>query len=279
MKQKFGLTLGGGGARGAAHVGVLMELERVGLKPDLVTGTSIGGLVGALIAAGISSKELTKLFERMSLTQIYALPGSTGAVIGNSKIENLLEEMIGRITFAQLKVPLAVVATDLVTRQEVILDEGDVIEAILATIALPLVFPTVERNGRTLVDGGLLNNVPFDVAQAQGAEYVLAVDLTKTAPFGTEARPSKPTTGVLERFLTLTQKNRNWQIISTVTDIVTAQSLTARLAHTQPDLLLQPDLNTIGLFDFHRWQEAVEVGRTAVLPHIDTIVKAVKPKP
>ncbi|MCP5094114.1 MAG: patatin-like phospholipase family protein [Chloroflexi bacterium] len=278
MRQKFGLTLGGGGARGAAHIGVLTELERVGLQPDLITGTSMGGLVAALVAAGLSSKDLLHLFEKMNLSQIYALPGSKKALSSNKKVEKLLEEMIGRITFADLKIPLAVVTTDLVSRREVILDEGDVITAVLATIALPVILPAVELNGRTLVDGGLLNNVPFDVARARGATYVLAVDLTNTAPFGTHVDKPKPSTGVLERVLTMTQNNPTWQIISTITDIVTAQSLNTRLALSQPDLLLRPDMSTISLFDFHRWQEAVEAGRTAVLPHLDEIVESVGSK-
>lgn len=276
MSKSFGLTLGGGGARGAAHIGVIEELERVGLYPDLVTGTSIGGLVAALLAAGCSAAQLTAFFEKLSIAQMYSLPGTLPAFSNNNKVEKLLEETIGRITFADLQIPLAMVSTDVVHRKPVILDEGDVISAVLATIALPLVLPPVARDGHTLVDGGIMNNVPFDVAHARGATFVLAVDLTNTAPYGT-VNQTTPTTGnVIERVLNITQRNRTWQMMSTVVDIITAQSLNTRLAVSRPELLLQPDLGTIGILDFHRWQEGVEAGRTAVLPHLDTILKAVR---
>ncbi|KAA3664748.1 MAG: hypothetical protein DWQ04_04155 [Chloroflexi bacterium] len=273
MSDKFGLTLGGGGARGAAHIGVIAELEQVGVYPDLITGTSIGGMIGALLAAGFNAEQLAEFFEKLSIAGMYSLPGTLPAFSNNNKIEKLLQEMIGGITFADLNIPLAIVATDVVQRKPVILDEGDLITAVLATIALPLVLPPVERDGHTLVDGGIMNNVPFDVARARGANFVLAIDLTNTAPYGTTTQ-NVPTTGnVLERVLNITQRNRTWQMLSTVVDIVTAQSLNTRMAISQPEILLQPDLGTIGILDFHRWEEGVEVGKTAVLPHLDEIIK------
>lgn len=275
MSEKFGLVLGGGGARGAAHIGVFAELERVGVEPDLITGTSIGGLIGALVAAGFAADDLTALFEKLSITQLFGLPGSLPAFSHNNKIEKLLEETLGRITFADLAIPLAVVTTNVVTRKPLIIDDGDLISAILATIAIPMVLPPVSRGGHTLVDGGLLNNVPFDVAYARGATYVLAVDLTNTAPYGTPNDDAPPATGVIERVLNVSQRNRSLQMLSTLIDLVTEQSLNTRLAISQPEILLRPYLGTIGILDFHRWQEGVEAGKTAVSPHLDAIVKAV----
>ncbi|RMG96261.1 MAG: hypothetical protein D6706_10585 [Chloroflexi bacterium] len=262
--MKIGLALGGGGARGAAHIGVLRELERLGVRPSLITGTSIGGLIGALVAAGLGIDEVTAVFQKLNIAQMYALPGSAPALSGNTKVEKLLEETLGRITFADLKIPLAVVTTDLVSRKEVILDEGDVITAVLATIAIPLLLPPVEHNGMVLVDGGVLNNTPFDIARARGATFVIAVDLTNTAPYGTQDDNTPPPTGVVGRALAMTQRRPTWQILSTVTDIITAKSLNARLAISQPEILLRPQMGTIGLFDFHRWEEGIAAGETAV---------------
>jgi NTE family protein len=262
--MKIGLALGGGGARGAAHIGILMELERLGVQPDLITGTSIGGLVGALVAAGLQTDDLVTLFQKVGLSQMYGLPGSTAGLSSTAKIERLLVDTIGRITFADLEIPLAVVATDLVGRKIVILDEGDVVTAVLATIALPIIFPPIERDGMVLVDGGLLNNLPFDIARARGATFVIAVDLSNSAPYGTPAESAQPPSGIIERALALTQRQRTWQVLSTITDIITTQSFSARMAIAPPDILLRPDMSTIGLFDFHRLEEGIAVGKTAV---------------
>ena len=262
--MKIGLALGGGGARGAAHIGVLTELERLGVQPNLITGTSIGGLVGALVAAGLQPKDVTAFFQKISLSQMYGLPGSAPGFSSTSKIEKLLVDTIGRITFADLQIPLAVVTTDLVSRKAVILDEGDVVTAVLSTIAIPIIFPPVERDGMVLVDGGLLNNLPFDIARARGATFVIAVDLSNTAPYGTPSEPGPPASGIIERALALTQRQHTWQVLSTVTDIITMQSFNSRMAVSQPDILLRPDMSTIGIFDFHRLDEGIKVGQTAV---------------
>ena len=262
--MKIGLALGGGGARGAAHIGVLMELERLGIRPSLITGTSIGGLVGALYAAGLTLEELTNFSRQINISKMYGFPGSAPALTGTSKIQQLLEDTIGRLTFADLHIPLAVVTTDLVSRKEVILDEGDVVTAVLATIAIPILFPPVEMNNLRLVDGGILNNTPFDVARARGATYVIAVDLSNTAPFGTPSEPAPPPTGVIARALALTQRRKTWQIMSVVADIITAQTLQKHLAVSRPEVLLQPNMGSIGLFDFHQVDDGIEAGRTAV---------------
>lgn len=262
--MKIGLALGGGGARGAAHIGALMALERLGIRPNLITGTSIGGLIGALVAAGRRPDDVVDFFQKISLGQLYSLPGNMPGLSSTAKIEKLLVETIGCITFADLEIPLALVATDLVNRKVVILDEGDVITAVLATIALPIIFPPIEREGMILVDGGLLNNLPFDIARARGAAFVIAIDLSNSAPYGTPAEPATPASNIIERALAYTQRQRTWQVLSTVTDIITTQSFNARMAIAPPDILLRPDISTIGLFDFHRLEEGIAVGETAV---------------
>jgi NTE family protein len=262
--MKIGLALGGGGARGAAHLGVLQELERLGIRPDLITGTSIGGLIGALVAAGLQPDDLIAFFHKVGLSQMYSLPGNAAGLSSTAKIEKLLVETIGHITFADLQIPLAVVATNLVNRKIVILDEGEVVTAVLASISIPIIFPPVEREGMALVDGGLLNNLPFDIARARGATFVIAVDLSNSAPYGTPAEPAPPASSIIERALALTQRQRTWQVLSAVTDIITTQSFNARMAVAPPDILLRPNMSTIGLFDFHRLEEGIAVGKTAV---------------
>lgn len=262
--MKLGLTLGGGGARGAAHIGVLMELERLGVRPQLITGSSIGGLVGALVAAELRTAEQITFFEGILRQGIYSRPSRRLSLLSNKKLERLLEKTIGRPTFADLQIPLAVSTVDLVRRREVVLDEGDLVSALLATAAFPVLLPPVEREGLTLIDGGIINNLPFDVARARGATFVIAVELTNTAPYGSQSQlPDRRDLVALA--MAFTQRQPLWQVLSTVTDIITTQSVNARLALSPPDVLIQPNLGTIGLFDFHRLEEGIAAGRAAVL--------------
>jgi len=264
MEKKIAFALGGGGGRGSAHIGVLTEFERLGIRPDLITGTSIGGMLGALYAAGLDASGLLDFFRQLQVDKLYALPGNSFSLANNNKLEKLLEQIIGRLHFADLQIPLAVTATDIRRHKLVVLDDGDLISAILATTALPIVLPPVERNGLVLIDGGLLNNVPFDVAYARGATHVLAVDLTNAAPYGTGGGTVPQPSGRFARILKVPQLFGTWQVLNAVMDIITEQSLQTRMALTQPDVLIQPFIDTIGVLDFHRLEEGVAAGVTAV---------------
>ncbi|MCB8943519.1 MAG: patatin-like phospholipase family protein [Ardenticatenaceae bacterium] len=274
--MKIGLALGGGGAKGAAHVGVLMALEELGIRPSLITGTSAGAYVGATYAAGVDLETIAKSIPELALGQLYGLPGMVPALSTNIKYKQYLRDLIGDITFADLKIPLAVVATDLISQKEVILDEGEVVTAVMASASLPLVFPPIEIDGMALIDGGVMNNVPFDVARARGATYVIAVDLSNSAPFGTVDDAEPPPHGLLAKAIALTKNRRIWQIMSTISDINNTKMLHARLAISRPEILLRPYLGTISLFDTHRWQEAVEAGKTAVYEVQNELKKLVK---
>ena len=273
--MKIGLALGGGGAKGAAHVGVLIELERLGIRPSLITGTSVGAYIGAAYAAGVDLPTIAESIPELSLARKYGFPGNAPALSTNAKYQQHLRELIGDITFADLKIPLAVVATDLVSRREVILDEGKVVTAVMASASLPFVFPPIELDGMVLVDGGMVNNVPFDVARARGATYVIAVDLSNSSPYGT-VDELEPPSGLLSKAITLTKNRRMWQIMSTLNDIHSTQLLHARLAISRPEILLRPYLGTISLFDTHRWQTALLAGQTAVREIEDKLKKLVQ---
>lgn len=262
--MKLGLALGGGGARGAAHIGVLTELERLGIRPSLITGTSIGGLVGALLAAGFTPEKMLEFFQQINVGSVYALPGGAPSLSSNSKLEKLLRDMLEDRTFADLHIPLAVVTTDLVTRKEVVLDEGDVVTAVLATTALPIAFPPVKIGDLQLIDGGLINNLPFDVARARGASYVIAVALSNTAPFGTPSNDTTPLPDVFSRAFAFTRRRPTLQVLSAISDIWSDVTVRTRMAISPPDLLLKPYLGTMGLFDTHLMEQGFEAGKTAV---------------
>ncbi len=274
--MKLGLALGGGGARGAAHIGFLMEMRAAGLQPDLITGASAGGIVGALVAAGIQLEAIADLFRQAPLTQLFSLPAGRPGLTDPDKAAALLEGLIGRPTFDQLRIPLAVITVDLVHRREVILDEGDVISAVLATAAFPILTPPVERDGLILIDGGVLNNVPFDIARARGATYVIAIDLSQSAPYGTPVDASRASGGLIGRALSGARHHPMWQIAATVSDILTLQGVRARMAISPPDILVQPRVGTIGLLDFNRTDEGIELGRRAAQAHADELAELAK---
>jgi NTE family protein len=171
------LALGGGGGKGSAHIGVLTALEALHVPIDVIAGTSIGGLVAALYAVGYQPYQIEQWFQRATMRRIVDRDPSNSGFIGTRKIEQLLREALGTRTFADAKLPLALVAVDIVRGSEVVLRDGPLVDAVLASIAIPGIFPPVARGEQVLVDGGVLNNVPVDVTQKLGAGRVIAVDL------------------------------------------------------------------------------------------------------
>ncbi len=181
MRKKLGLALGSGGARGIAHIGFLQALEEIGLKADFVTGCSMGAIVGACYCAGIPMEKMKDAALALKLSRIAALniaPVKANGLFRMTKARNLLEELVGDISFAELKIPFCCVATDLEKGKTVELDEGSVLDAVLASSTLPGVFtPAKIGESNALVDGGVLERVPTKELRRMGAEVIVAVDV------------------------------------------------------------------------------------------------------
>jgi NTE family protein len=261
--RRVELALGGGGGKGAAHLGVLDALETLGVPVDALAGTSVGGLVAALYGAGFRPDEIAEWLGHATLRRILDRdPGNSG-LIGTHKIAALLGELLGAMTFADVRVPLALVAVDLIRRREVVLREGPLVDAILATTALPGIFPPVVRGGELLVDGGILNNVPVDVAGALGAGRVIAVDL------GTLANEfSLGPGGALDIGGWSPRRwfpRRQYLVIERAVSIMTAQLSAERLARTPPPVLLRPDVARVAPLSFTHRAEARLAGRRSAL--------------
>jgi NTE family protein len=180
-KKKVGLALGGGAARGLAHIGVLKVLEREGIPIDLVAGTSAGAIIGAFHAAGYSAERLenyVKRFDRSTRARLVdlALPRS-GFISGEKIVAEMKRRLRGDKKFDELLKPFACVACDIITGEEIVMSTDSVAEAVHASIAIPVVFNTVHRKGRYLTDGGLVNQVPVNVVREMGAEYIIAVNV------------------------------------------------------------------------------------------------------
>ena len=282
-RPRVGLALGGGSARGWAHVGVIRALEQAGIKPDLVCGTSIGALVGAAYAAG-ELEHFEQWLLGLGIADVLSFldVGLSGGVI---KGERLMEFF--RLNFIDrpvedLAMPFAAVATALHTGAEVWLREGSTIEAVRASIALPALFTPVVHEGRVLVDGGLVNPVPVSLARAMGADIVIAVDLSSDI-LGRYLR-EEPEPGVsgalLSEWRQKLQENLGalipahpdddpklpsmLDVVASSLNIMQVRITRSRMAGEPPDVIVAPRLAHLGLLDFHRGKEAIEAGERAV---------------
>jgi NTE family protein len=181
-KPRIALVLGGGAARGFAHVGVIRALEQEKIPIDMVVGTSVGSLIGAIYAADVSSFDLEWTAFQLEKDDLFDF-GVMTAVTGmgfakGDRLEEWVKSRIKTTSIENLKIPFAAVATDLNWGHKVVLDRGSVARAIRASAAIPGVFQPVQHQGKILVDGGVVDNIPISVAKAKGADLVIAVDIS-----------------------------------------------------------------------------------------------------
>lgn len=218
QRPKVGLVLGGGGAKGGAEVGVLKVLEETGVRPDIIVGTSIGSIVGGMYAAGYRASELERLFcqqEWLSLltdrrddlssepykqvdgvTYIFGFPvidqnNKLFGLLKGGRVEQVIDSMLadkGCVEFECLDIPFRCVAASMLSAEEVVLSKGTLPRAIRASMAIPGVFKPVEIDGQQLVDGGMMNNLPVDVARDMGADIIIAIDLQQNKPKNREQK-------------------------------------------------------------------------------------------
>lgn len=178
-RARLALALGGGAVRGTAHIGVLQAFEEEGIPIDLIVGTSAGSLVGALYAGGLDSATLERMLGKVGWLDIAEPCWPRGGFLTSRRMRSFFDRLIGPLSIEELKIPFAAVAGDATTGQEVVLREGRVADAVRASTAIPGIFRPVELDGRLLVDGVVVNNVPASVARALGADLVVAVDITE----------------------------------------------------------------------------------------------------
>ncbi len=177
--RKVAIALGGGALLGAAHIGVLEVFEKEGIHPEIVAGTSIGAIIGAAYAAGQSVEHMTRMIHMTNWANLVKLsfPPSLG-IFQTDPMEDFIRENIFGLDFSELSHPFAAVSCDILTGEKVILRSGPVAEAIRASAAFPGIFTPIEMNGKLLVDGGVVDNLPSEVAREMGADYIIAVDLS-----------------------------------------------------------------------------------------------------
>ena len=283
-REKIGLVLGGGGARGAAHIGVLRAIERERIPIDYIAGTSMGAIIGALYASGYTVDEIQKVLDGMDWGDVFrdgasrdALPmrekeldlaqlipqeigiGRGGVklppsiVIGqklNLVLRGLLVQTTEYVDFDTLPIPFRCVATDVGTAQEVVFGEGDLTLAVLASASIPGAFAPVSYEGRLLVDGMVTNNVPVDVARGMGADRLIVVNVSE--PLLPEDKLGSPVSVLM-------------QVLSGLVDRETARVLATL---TPRDVVIKPDMPGIASLDFGKVDDAVRAGEAAAMEQL-----------
>jgi NTE family protein len=177
QRKRVGLALGGGAVRGLAHLGVLAVLEREAIPVDYLAGTSVGSLIGTMFCAGLSVAELEYIASHIGWRHMARPVRSRQGLLSFSKLESLIRELLGDLTFADLDIPMAIVTADMNTGQTVVLTEGALAPAIVASCCVPGLVEPRALNGYLLGDGGIVNNIPASVVRDMGADYVIAVDI------------------------------------------------------------------------------------------------------
>lgn len=274
------LALGGGGAKGNAHIGVLRQLEKEGFRVRAVAGTSFGGLVASFYALGYSPDEIEDLFASVDQNQFYGHgPDDGPSLVGLAGVTRLLEEKIGDCTFEDLKLPCVLTAVDLKSGNEVLLTKGRLVDAILATIAMAGVFPVRYIDGLELVDGGTLDPVPVAPARML-APRLPVVAVVLTLPMGIPAQswglplnkywPAR----ILSSLLSRMRYASVWDVFSRSMDITSRAITQYRLEVDQPDVIIRPqvnDIDTLDIVDVREVAKRGEAAAAAALPQLRSL--------
>ncbi len=263
--RRFGLALGGGAAKGYAHIGVMRVLEREGFKPSAIAGTSMGSLVGAVFAAGHSADEVEALLAQTSLWRLLDL-NPLSDMLNFSELVRLLEPYIPR-RFEDFPIPFGITATDLITGTEVYFRQGDVFQAIRASIAYPGAINPIWVGHQLLADGGILNQIPVDLARFLGAERVIAVDVTPLQVLREQPRQKSWWAQIFRRGIDVNPIQNVYRAV----EIMQIRLAEVKLAVSRPDLVLRPRLEGIGLFSFQQLDQAIRDGEQAAEERLEEI--------
>jgi len=275
----IGLALGGGGARGLAHIGVLKVIQRENIPVHFISGTSMGGIIGSTYAAGIPLEVITgvalQIRKRMEQFRLLDIKLTGRGLIKGTRLYRQLASILGEeLTFAELKIPMAMLAVDILTGREVVLREGKVVDAIRATMSVPGVFEPVPRDDLLLVDGGILNNVPVDLLGQAGMQLKIAVDVMPDFPrnrAGQAPVVQAPKTAFLPPAMQ--------EVLNTFL-IMISEMTEYRMKVCAPDLVLRPEIsNQVSLLTgFELAEEVIAAGEAAAEAALPQIKKLIEEK-
>jgi NTE family protein len=256
--KKIGLALGAGGARGLAHIGVLKVLEAEGIKPDFIAGASMGAIIGALYASGMSLTEIEKeamsLTKRKILSKVFDFANPQKSLIAGKKVHDYIAHLVGGKTFNDTIIPLRIVTTNLGNGEQMILKKGSIARAIKASISVPGIFPPVKIEEHYLIDGGIVNPTPIDVVKRMGADIVIGVDFISKR----EIKIDNP--GIVATLL------QSYEIIRT-------QAVKLRLDKMNHDaIMIKPEIRgMIDSFKFYNIEKFIKSGEEATQKEVERI--------
>lgn len=296
QRPKIGLALGSGGARGWCHIGILRELEEMGLKPDVISGASMGSLIGAIYAGGAldALQDWASGLTAQNFFGMLDVRLSSGGLVKGSEIISVIRRLVDQDRIEELPVPLAIVATDMSTGREMWLTKGNLANAVRASVALPGIISPFRMNDRWFLDGGLTNPLPVSACRILGAEVVIAANPNGRidGTFWAEREEAMPTfwkswsdrladlpaalSGFFEDHDADEPAPQYLDVIAASIDIMTDGIRRAKLAGDPPHVLLDAHLAKLSVLDFHRADEAIQEGRRIVKENADSIARAAK---
>lgn len=259
--KKIGLALGGGGARGLAHIPMLEVFDELGIRPHRLVGTSIGAVMGALYAAGVAGADIRKGVQRMLVAkdgsfrtalqrkdsfkwlQLLDVEFGHGGLLKGDKFMDFLYEAMRISCFEDLKIPLKVVATDFYSSEQVVIHSGELLDAVKASMAIPGVFTPVRRDGRILIDGGSVNPVPFDLLD--DCDIVIAINVMGEHPAPRRQMPSL------------------FRVVLSTFDIMQKSIISEKLRRIQPDVYITPEIIDVDILEFYKAEQIYEQAKPA----------------
>lgn len=266
---KLGLVLSGGGARGFAHIGVLRVLERAGARFDVIAGTSMGAILGAFYASGQDAEDLYRLADTTSWREVVDLSLQTGLFKGDRLEAFLAEHLPG--TFGELRLPLAVTTTDIETGEGVVHMEGDLVRAVRASSSFPGAFEPIELAGRTLADGGIVNNLPVEAATLLGATRCIASDVTAPRRSVYDAATDGSWWERMVQTVRLERRNPMAQMLFRTSDIMQAILVDIQYSLHPADLRIRLDMPEMRLESFREFRRIVAYGEEAAERALEAI--------
>ena len=257
--KKLGLALGAGGSRGVAHIGFLKALEESGINPDYICGCSMGSVVGAVYAAGLSPSDMWSAVEKLRMLDLITPSRRRGGLFGTKKMRQQLSKYIGDITFDELKTPFHCIAVDMCTQSIVEFSEGSVLDAVVASSSIPAVFHPLDKDGMRLIDGCVLERVPVKRVKDMGADVVVAVDVLGQM----DCSENCPRLlGVMFEVFDLMDNHRTRRYREDHADII--------------DFWLESDLGDMSQYELKQVRMAYEKGYELGLQYAPAIQKALK---
>jgi NTE family protein len=259
--RKLGIALGGGGARGIAHLGVLKVLDEMDIRPQAVAGTSFGSIIGAFYCSGYSWREIVRIEKKVKWIKMVDVSFSGGLMKGDA-LGRVLSEYLPA-TFEELEKPLSVAATNLESGKRVIISSGDLIKGIRASSCFPGIFQPVKLNGEILIDGGMVDQVPISALESFGVDATIAVSVNAPLDYSVIEEDESHWWSRLRIKAGLKRATLPFDILLKSLDIMIEKITETNIAATQPDLYIHADLSGIRFHNFDKFDKIFKIGEKA----------------